>query len=158
MDNHDLFDIEIVSANEPLNTDPFYAWLDANVDRGNPGKNLMMKYLASLGFVVGKHRLTEEQFQILEYVEDVWFQWTPYHTPMSLSECFDDSEPSFYVKGLEGRKGITRELRDAVAEAGWIYDVTPDTTYFEIINGRLYAKYQQILGSRFVCRIKEDAK
>ena len=157
MDN-DLFNIKIISANEPLNSDPFYAWLDANVDRGNPGKSLMIRYLDSLGFVVGKHRLTEEQFKILHYVEDTWFQFTPYHTPMRLSECFDDSTPSYYVIGLEGRNGITLKLRDAVADAGWIYDVLPETTYFEIINGKLYAKYQQILGSRFICKIVEETK
>ena len=151
-----LFNLKCVSANEPLNTDPYYAWLDANVDRCNPGKELMRRYLDSLGFIVGTHRITEEQFKILEYVEDTWFRFTPYHTPMRLSECFDDSAPSFYVNGLEVRKGITRELRDAVAEAGWIYDVSPYTTYFEIINGKLYAKYQQILGSRFICKIVED--
>ena len=76
-----LFNLKCVSANEPLSNDPFYAWLDANVDRGNPGKELMLKYLASIGFVVGEHRLTEEQVKILGYVEDVWFQRTPYHTP-----------------------------------------------------------------------------
>ena len=153
-----LFGLKCVAANEPLANDPFYAWLDANVDRCNPGKNLRRRYLESLGFVVGEHRLTEEQVEILGCVEDVWFHMTPYHTPMRLSECFDDGTPSYYVKGLGKCHGITIELRDAVAEAGWIYDVTPDTTYFEIINGRLYAKYQQILGSRFICKILEDTK
>lgn len=44
-----------------------------------------------------------------------------------------------------------------VEDAGWIYHVDPETTMFEITNGRLYAKYQQILGSRFICHIKEAA-
>ena len=48
---------------------------------------------------------------------------------------------------------VTQKLRDMVAEAGWIYYVHPSTTYFEVIWGRLYAKYQHIPGSRYICDI-----
>ena len=42
-----------------------------------------------------------------------------------------------------------------VVEAGWIYRVHPSSTYFKVIEGRLYAKYQQIIGSRYICDIIE---
>jgi hypothetical protein len=40
-------------------------------------------------------------------------------------------------------------------DAGWIYDVQPETTYFQVINGKLWAKYQQIIGSRALVEVTE---
>ena len=150
----DLFNLKTVSMHEPLIDDPFYAWLNENVDRGNPGDSLLIRYLKSQGFIVGEHRITEEQAQILCYVEEAWFRCTPYHTPMSLDEMFVPGD-AYCVSGLDHRCNITPELISAVANAGWIYPVEPNTTYFEINDGRVYAKYQQILGSRFICRVRE---
>ena len=158
---HKQFDIKIIDEHTPLVSDPFYAWLDANVDRCNPGGNHITAYLESLGFIIGQDKITEEQHKTLEYVEDTWFRLTPYHLPMTWDECFaPGAEFSVHAKppGEDKpfcRRNITPELKKAVEESGFIYDVTPDTCYFEIINDRLYAKYQQILGSRFVCTIKE---
>ena len=149
-----MFALRTVSQHEPLVNDPYYTWLDANVDRCNPGQRLIRRYLESLGFTIGVDKITEEQYQILEYVEETWFMNTPYHTPMTWDECFT-AGTGYYVNGRAGRHNITQELMKAVEESGFIYPVTPDTCYFEVINDRLYAKYQQILGNRFICTIKE---
>lgn len=148
------FNLKIISEHEPLVTDPYFAWLDANVDRCNPESHLIGKYLESLGFVVGEDKITEDQHRILDYVEETWFRLTPYHLPMTWDECFVPGD-AYYVQGVDGRRNLTPALKAAVEQSGFIYDVTPSTCYFEVINGRLYAKYQQILGSRFICTVKE---
>lgn len=155
------FQFKIIDEHTPLIEDPFYAWLNANVDRGNPGQGLIRKYLTSLGFQLGQDTVTAEQHKILEYVEETWFRCTPYHLPMTWDECFVDGDEFSVHAPPPGedkpfcRRNITPELKNAVEQSGFIYDVTPDTCYFEIIGDRLYAKYQQILGSRFICTIRE---
>lgn len=155
------FNLKIISEHEPLVTDPYFAWLDANVDRCNPESFLVGKYLESLGFVVGEDKITEDQHRILDYVEETWFRLTPYHLPMTWDECFVPGKDfSVHAKppGEDKpfcRRNITPALKAAVEQSGFIYPVHPDNCYFEVINGRLYAKYQQILGSRFICTVKE---
>ena len=155
-ESRDLFVFKTVGEHEPLCEDPFYAWLDANVTRVKPGRYIdhCLAYLGELGFVRGKNRVSEEQLQTLKYVHEIWCQFTPFFEPKARADLFDSSEPTYYIHGY-GRSGATCELVKMVRETGWIYEVTPDTTYFEILDGRLYAKYQQIIGSCFICRIKE---
>lgn len=149
------FELKTVRDDEPLNLDPFFDWLNANVDRCNPGPKIIQRYLESLGFVIGQDRITEGQHKTLNYVLEVWFRCMPYHLPMTLGECFTPGT-DFHVRGIEGdQHNITPELKKAVEGAGWIYAVEPSTTYFEVNGGRLFAIYQQILGSRFICTIKE---
>lgn len=152
----EIFQFKCVGDDEPLANDPFYAWLDANVDRLNPGRDaeMILNYLGEQGFVRGKHRVGERQFKILKYVIEVWCLNTPGFKPKTRAELFNNSSPTYYVSGE--RLGITPELKRMVAEMGWTYHVSPDTAMFEITNGRLYAKYQQIIGGRFICYIKED--
>ena len=169
----DLFEFKHVRDDEPLRHDPFHTWLTANVSRADPGRglDLIVTYLSTLGYVRGEHRISEEAIKTLRYVIDMWLTLTPFGEPATLSELFDDSTPRYYViglpqraditpahyaKGLHRRADITPKLKTLVECSGWIYEVSPDTTYFEIIEDRLYAKYQQILGSRFLCRIREE--
>lgn len=155
--NETPFIFKIVTKHEPLVDDPFYAWLDANVKKGekNTDGALITQYLKSLGFVVGQDRITEEQLEILRHVAEAWYRG-PWGKPTKFDDLFCNTGTEYYIMGRKEKLGITHELSDLVVSSGWIYNVSPETTYFEIIGGnRLYAKYQQILGSRFICFISD---
>lgn len=154
---HELFNLKHVTPTEPLVDDPFYAWLEANAKKGDRINDMdrICTYLAEQGFIEGTHKISEEALKILNYVLETWYRCTPWGGTMKLSECFTPGA-AYYVKGLPDRMEVTASLNALLNESGWIYNVSPDTTYFEIIGDCLYAKYQQILGSRFLCRIKGE--
>lgn len=160
MSEKDLFPLKIIADDESLCDDPFFAWLDthAKKDDGAKGMDHILAYLGDQGFVVGQHRLSDRDVKVLEYVLDSWYRMTPWGEMRTLDALFDDSNPKFYVKGLSERRGITSYLLRLIEQAGWIYEVKPETTYFEVIDNRLYAKYQSILGDRFLCRIEGEVK
>lgn len=125
--------------------------------KSQPRANIeLTKYLDSLGFVVGRDRLTEAQYQTLEYAIDTFHRVYPHFAkPLSFSEALTESAAGFYVQGKPGRYSLEPKLHETLDAAGWIYEVSPETTYFEIINGILWAKYQQIIGSRPLCFVLE---
>ena len=152
-----LFNLKHVTPTEPFVDDPFYAWLEANAKKGDQINDMdrICTYLAEQGFIKGTHKISEETLKILNYVLETWYRCTPYGGTMKLSECFIQGD-TYYVAGFPHRSGITPALKTWIEESGWIYEVSPDTTYFEIIGDCLYAKYQRILGSRFLCRIEGE--
>jgi hypothetical protein len=116
-------------------------------------------YLSDLGFVKGRDKITSEEFDILKYAFDAFHRTAPHYPGrVKLSEALrplPDGAPGFYLQGHAGRYALAPELSEALTQAGWIYDVKPDTTYFQVIRGRLFAKYQQIIGSRCLCEVAE---
>jgi hypothetical protein len=118
----------------------------------------VFKYLKHLGFIVGTHRISEEQFTALRYCFDTFHRTAPHiSTPLQFTECFAPcSGPGgYYVKDKPGRWTPKPVIVSTLIGAGWIYDVGPSTTYFEIIKGRLFAKYQGIIGSRCLVELSE---
>ncbi len=116
-------------------------------------------YLESLGFVMGRDKITPDDFEILQSAIDHFHRVAPHFPqPVKLSDALRpvaDGAPGFYVVGMPGRYSLAPELCEALKGAGWIYDVIPETTYFEIVRGLLWAKYQTIIGSRALCEVKE---
>lgn len=117
-------------------------------------------YLRSQGFIAGTHTITDEEFDILNSAVQVFHNSWPYMKGRrKFSELFteakQDEHPGFWVRDKPGRWWPSAELKNALVSAGWVYDVIPSTTYFEIINGKLWAKYQAILGSRPMAMIEE---
>ncbi len=118
----------------------------------------LANYLKAIGFTTGKDRLTEEQYDTLHYAIETFHRCEPH---MSGEYAFDAlmhkaSTAGFYVQGKEGRFIPSAAVVAALESAGWIHEVKPETTYFELVNetGVLWAKYQQLLGSRPIARIK----
>ena len=117
-------------------------------------------YLADAGFVLGRDRLTPEDYDTLSAVFDHFHRVAP-HLPgrVSFADAMRpaaDGESGFYVQGKPGRYVPSDDIRAALIGAGWIYDVEPETTYFSIgANGILWARYQQIIGSRPIVEIVE---
>jgi hypothetical protein len=76
---------------------------------------------------------------------------------MHFTECFAQCTGSdgYSVWDKPGRWAPTPIILDTLTGAGWIYEPAPENTYFQIINGRLFAKYQQIIGSRCIVEISE---
>ena len=151
------FKFKIVSSNEPMSNDPFYHWLDKRynsckinvISREHPE---WYYYLTDIGFNADIHVISEESLNILKNVEDHWFRCTPYFEPKSKADLFFNAN---HLKGIIGGGNATNELAQMVIDSGWIYDVIPETTYFEITNGYLFAKYNLIIGSKKICKIKD---
>lgn len=160
----EYFQLPPYSGDQPLVAHPLYQWLSANVDRNEGGHSRMLDWIKGLGFRVGEDALSPEDVQTLRFVEDYWWRYSPRFKPHTWGSLFSEvghlvrvtPDEQFFVTGpgrCHGYYKITQKLRDMVAEAGWIYNVHPSTTYFEVIEGRLYAKYQHIVGSRYICDI-----
>lgn len=143
--------------NAPMNATPFYKWLTLHCTKTNLPKadyDYALDFLKSLGFVEESDTITAVQFDSLNYIFQHWYDTTPYYGPATQPELFVTTEPTYYIQGWSVRWGITAKLKEMILKAGWIYEVSPDTTYFEVIDNRLYAKYQQIIGSRYLCELK----
>lgn len=164
MNEQASFAFSIISENEPLSKDAFYAWLseDENNPRikGNQREHMILCYLESLGFIKGEDKITEKELQILQYIEEHWHRTFPRLPSSKFSDLFPvpDSEHGYYVAGnvkgkLHNKYLLGKDLILAINETGMIYRLSPENYYFEIINGNLFIKYQQILGSRFICNI-----
>lgn len=120
----------------------------------------VFNYLDSLGFVIGQDKCTEQEFEILKYACDAFHRTAPHIAEcLTFSECFTEASTpgAFWVQGKPGRYHPRPAILEALQGAGWIYDITPETTYFAVINGRLFAKYQQIIGSRCIVQLREGA-
>lgn len=144
----------------PFNQMHVYQWGNNQVNR----KDVTIKnYLDSLGFVIGMDKLNEGEYKRLDYAIDAWHRTRPYiHEVMLITDVFTPTAKGggrFWVSGLAfarfANNDIEVKVRKAITEAGWIYDINPETTYFEIVGNRLYARYQQIIGSRFIMHIKD---
>lgn len=144
--------LERISDDEPMITDPFYKWLDQFNKRALP-KHAIVEYLKYTGFIVGDDELADDDYKFLKFILDHWFDNTPEHNaPCNFDELFI-MPGNFYILGKACRYAISPKLREIVNTSGWIYNIDPSTTYFQLIDDRLFAKYQSILGSRFLCRI-----
>jgi hypothetical protein len=119
----------------------------------------ILNYLAALGFRMGVDRLDTDDYKTLEYAIDAFHRCAPRIDgvrPLSAVLPAATGPEGFYCRGLPHRVNPSDELRAALAAAGWIYDVAPESTYFEILpGGRLFARYQEIIGTRFLCEVTE---
>lgn len=119
-------------------------------------------YLVSIGFITGTDRLSETDHDNVSLILKAWHRTAPHMKPRTFSECFvPGAGPGYYIQGMNDRRQIAQDIRMALFGAGWVYDVNPETTYFQVITqdtGRrvLFAKYQTIIGSRAICEITGD--
>lgn len=122
-----------------------------------------LKYLKAKGFVADTHRIAEDAYSNLCYLSNMYHEVTPLLPGVwaleDLLYTTLEAVQSFYVRGApEGLKGhtfqVTYKLQETLAEAGWVYEVRPGSTFFEISDGYLFAKYQTILGSRRIAKLK----
>lgn len=159
----EYFQLPPYSGDQPIVAHPFHRWLTDNVDRSQGGHSMMLDWVKLLGFRVGEDALSPGDLSTLHVVEEHWWRCSPRFKPHSDKDLFTlptKGADKFFIQGPAHDEflGITHKLRTMVMAAGWIYGVYPSTTYFEVIEGRLYAKYQQILGSRYICDISDYSK
>lgn len=127
--------------------------------KGEPRDDVKVNnYLQSVGFVLGRDRLNPEDLKTLDYAIEHFHRVMPHMKgPVPLEEVLTPSADGsgFCVQGKTGRYLLSESAKSALVGAGWIYDVKPETTYFQVINGKLWAKYQQIIGSRAIVEVTE---
>lgn len=151
----EYFKLPPYNNDQPLVEHPFYQWLTDNVDRKEGGHSRVLDWVKGLGFRVGEGALSPHDVETLFFVEEHWWRCSPWfkpHTWGSLFKAPGKGDEAFHVSG-SAPQSITYKLQTMVVESGWIYNVHPSTIYFEVIEGRLYAKYQHIIGSRYICDI-----
>lgn len=142
-------------AQTPIVELPFWQWLAAK------GKATMRKerktdldyaidYLSEHGFVEGQDTVETNLLDTLLLVFKHFWDVAPEIAPLKLSDAFTESPHGFYVEGLDYKKrySVAASISAALKENGWVYRIAPSTTYFSVINGKVWAKYQQIIGSR----------
>lgn len=154
------FELKMAARDEPFASDPFWAYLDEHADKRSKTKDIehIKGYLVSLGFVVGEDEVDPDQLESLRVLVKCWYDFTPWYKPCGMDELFNGTGETYYLKndaGFDSRVQPSIKLIGMTKEAGWIHRVCPETTYFEIINQTLFAKYQQILGSRRLCLITD---
>lgn len=160
---NDCFKFDCIDEQTPICEDNFYKWLclPENNPRINDYKSgdrsIITTYLKSLGFVVGKDRITEKQLEILQCVAEHWWRAEPINSEVinleneiSLAQKGDTG--AFYLAG-KGKVKISPNLRQILEKAKGIYAISPRYYYLEVVGDKLYLKYQTIIGSRVVCRI-----
>jgi hypothetical protein len=125
-----------------------------------------LAYIESLGFKTGVDFLRTEDYTLIENAISTWHRLAPrMRDRIKLCDAFTKpgaknsrAKDVFYVQGLNDSAAymcVAPALITALESAGWIYDVTPESTYFAVINGRIIARYQQIIGSRILAAIAE---
>lgn len=116
-------------------------------------------YLSSIGFVAGRDAITEHEYDTLSAALDIYQRTAPHlkgtHALYDLIRPAGSNEGGYMVIGAERgtRYVVVPGVLTALRNAGWVYSINPTTTYFEVSNGVLWAKYQDILGSRPLARV-----
>lgn len=135
----------------PMEKLHFWQWA-----RAQPRNRVdILTYLSDIGFILGADKLEESQYNTLDIVCDYFHRVAPHlPAPLRLTQAFAPGG-EFYVEGLPGRYTPCPAIVDALQSAGWIYDISPETTYFSVSKGKVWAKYQQIIGQRCLCEVIE---
>lgn len=116
-------------------------------------------YLSSIGFVAGRDTLSERELDCLRGALDIYQRTAPHmkgtHALYDLIRPAGSSEGGYTVVGAERgtRYVVMPGVLTALRDAGWVYAINPNTTYFEVVNDVLWARYQTILGSRPLARV-----
>ena len=153
------FSIPVFDENTKFSDLPLWQYLEtigkANL-RHKKDLDIVIVYLESLGFVQGVDKVTPDQLRILDYCVKTFFDCSPELGEQTFDDMFTLCKvDGYYVQGKAGRYMPTQALVAALIAAGWIYEVSPETTYFTIsTGGRVWAKYQQIIGQRCLFQIK----
>lgn len=151
-----------LTMDQPLDQTHFWEWA-----RTIPRADVTMtNYLKAVGFVIGTDVLSEEQHAVLRSAELYFHSCEPHmQGEFAFTDLFEPvglGEIGYYVQGAPGSTGQRWKLcRDGVqirrilVDSGWVMDTQPHETYFQVVNGNmLWAKYQTLIGSRPVCRLK----
>ena len=134
---------------------PFWQWLIAK-GKGTMrqtqknGLDYVVDYLTEHGFSEGHDTVETDLLETLLNVFKHFWDVAPETAPIKLSTAVKENENGFYVDGLDYKKRymVAPHIIKALKSAGWVYNVWPSTTYFSVVNGKVFAKYQQILGQR----------
>lgn len=153
-----IFEVNIQNTT-PIVATEFYKWLQSEFDYGKyPERDeddidVITRYLVSLGFDNESQLITEEALKYLKIVVSHYFEWRTMNAPAKLSELFDFEhidENGSYIVGI-GRKDLTEKGLQYLKNCNMIE--VDGGVYFEVRYGRLFAKYNQIIGSRKVCEL-----
>lgn len=165
------FALEIVDKSTPLNQDNFYKFLQSLPIDESRGRytDLVTRYLATLDFDMSIHKLKASDLDTLKHVYEIYqYNWMPVRKPFQFYDLFgegwDGQNPNPSLKDTElltgfcviGKKGLFKikpPLYELLQERGLVYPLNPFNFCFEIINDRLWLKYQYIIGQRLVCNL-----
>jgi hypothetical protein len=117
-------------------------------------------YLQAFGFDSKIHRITEEQYHILDCAMTQYFRIAPIISKkMKRTDVFDyDKKDNLFTIIESGQPvkylSVKATILGALISDFWL-GTNQNDFYFEIINGKLWAKYSTILGSRPVVELAD---
>ena len=150
----------ILASDQPMAHSDFYKWLNKSVARHNDFFVAMDMYLNEVAaFDIKRHKIDPDDLQSLEYVFSYYSaMYTPIRNATRLRALLrpSDDDDAFRCGGVDYRVKPTGILRHILRDLGLVYEVTPQTYYFEIINGFLFIKYQSLIGSRRIAKLTAE--
>ncbi len=155
------FTIPNLSADQPMNETGFFKWLIVR-PKYDDFFTAFDEYCTSLGWNITDYKIELEQIKICHTIFDyVWQVWPAYNYKFKFSTLFqpvDTKTPTserFWIYDLNAKFRATPKLQQHIENnfKSLVYGLSPETYYFKITNGNLYIQYQQIIGSRLLCKV-----
>ena len=148
-----LFTFPIVKDTEPMDQDPFYAFLGGTAyhDIFFP---VVLMYLVSLGFNSEEHKISDTDMKTLKLIFQHFHDMKTLMPPQHIENLFsltDQTGVTVWHRGLNQtvRMIPQRALLDAIRD----HIVQGISYHFEIRDTTLTLVYDQILGSVRVCEL-----
>ena len=148
-----LFTFPIVKDTEPMDQDPFYAFLAGTTyhDIFHP---VVLMYLVSLGFNPEQHKISDGDMKQLKHIFQHFHDMKTLLQPQRIEDLFsltDQTGVTVWYRGLNQtvRMIPQRALLDAISA----HTVPGITYHYEIRDTVLTLVYDQILGSVRVCEL-----
>lgn len=120
----------------------------------------VLAYLKPKGFELKVDALSPEALDYLEIIYRHFQDMTPHFNPESVFDFNDLFVPvigkGFYISGgnYKSRWTPTPKFWEMLDKVNVIMEITPENFYFELVGNMLFIKYNQILGSRFICNVE----
>ena len=148
-----LFTFPIVKDTEPMDQDPFYAFLAGTTyhDIFHP---VVLMYLVSLGFNPEQHKISDGDMKQLKHIFQHFHDMKTLLQPQRIEDLFGLDDPNGVTVWYRGLNQTVRMIpQRALLDAISAHTVQGISYHFEIRDTTLTLVYDQILGSVRVCEL-----
>ena len=148
-----LFTFPIVKDTDPIDQDPFYAFL-AGTTYHNIFQPVVLMYLVSLGFNPEQHKISDGDMKQLKHIFQHFHDMKTLLQPQRIEDLFGLDDPNGVLVHYRGINMSTRyQQKRALLDAIHDHTVHGIQYHFEIRDTTLTLVYDQILGSVRVCEL-----
>ena len=148
-----LFTFPIVKDTEPMDQDPFYAFL-AGTTYHDIFQPVVLMYLVSLGFNPEQHKISDGDMKKLKYIFTHFHDMKTLLPPQYIENLFGLTDQTGVTVWYRGINQTVRMIpQSALLDAIRAHVVQGISYHFEIRDTVLTLVYDQILGSVRVCEL-----